>query len=53
LLVVQVALKKAGKTEADLQGDCDVNVAGGDDKITTADALTIVRYALKKITTWP
>jgi len=53
LLVVQVALKKAGKTEADLQGDCDVNVAGGDAKITTADALTIVRYALKKITTWP
>ncbi len=53
LLVVQVALKKAGKTEADLQNDCDVNVAGGDAKITTADALTIVRFALKKITTWP
>jgi hypothetical protein len=53
LLVVQVALKKAGKTEADLQGECDVNVAGGDARITTADALTIVRYALKKITTWP
>jgi len=53
LLVVQVALKKAGKTEADLQGECDVNVAGGDAKITTADALTIVRFALKKITTWP